>query len=332
MKILILSLFIFALNQVAFAGGALLVDQRLLWKNSKNITVCFESIEYLYSTDRKPIKTSLDEISDTDKQLYNEAKSIFTQSIQEQFNNIPQIGFTGFGNCPVVPSQELDFINERRSTPRKESKRNLYRTQFDGVRVFIRKKAGGVAAASGESARGLFMGLTLGIEKDEVNCNSKWQLCFIHGALHEMGHILGLGHEHERMDAPSCKIGVIDGEVWKNFTSTMIMPIDEYDPLSIMNYCANTYYLTNPIQYTEGDLATLKKLYTQTELDTVEEPQVKEKNSCVNSGGTIQIMLLDNISCCDRTIKEATQNYTPYQEEYNCVTQAPLGGWPDESK
>jgi hypothetical protein len=76
----------------------------------------------------------------------------------------------------------------------------------------------------------------------------------LRAALHEVGHGLGLLHEHERPDAPNCpRAG--DGQ---RSTDTSALEIGAYDAASIMNYCSTTQTPT----LSDGDVRAVSFLFT----------------------------------------------------------------------
>jgi hypothetical protein len=79
--------------------------------------------------------------------------------------------------------------------------------------------------------------------------------CITSTALHEVGHLLGLRHEHPR--ASSTCIG------WNEELESDVIEIGQYDPQSIMNYCeGGTFdWSRNKRRLSSGDIATLWFLY-----------------------------------------------------------------------
>lgn len=77
--------------------------------------------------------------------------------------------------------------------------------------------------------------------------------------VHEFGHVLGLGHEHERAEAPHDK--ACDGLNPSHLEPQLILPRGYYDNNSVMNYC---YLLRHTnAGLSPGDIAALEHLYVR---------------------------------------------------------------------
>ncbi len=142
--------------------------------------------------------------------------------------------------------------------------------------------------------------------------------------LHEFGHMLGLGHEHQRLDRPeylndsnlvfSCKENQNQSRQWckENFSNKNKVEVfieSEFDPLSIMHYrldhitgITNTKIKDNSLSYT--DKYFIAMLYNQNIADSTLKKMHKQDlwhqqkfESKVNRERENEIMKLSSYSC-----------------------------------
>ncbi|RYZ87451.1 MAG: hypothetical protein EOP04_11645 [Proteobacteria bacterium] len=87
------------------------------------------------------------------------------------------------------------------------------------------------------------------------------QECILGTTLHEMGHFVGLSHEHERTDTGRrCHADTLRGSGIEN------TQVGDYDPKSIMNYCSDNEFAFHGIgpqkELSVRDVATIESLYS----------------------------------------------------------------------
>ncbi len=84
--------------------------------------------------------------------------------------------------------------------------------------------------------------------------------------IHELGHVAGLRHEHERREVltdPECTWVLQHGPTDEQFAffERIHEPFGSYDADSLMNYCNVAQRIGAPTILSEGDVATLRHLY-----------------------------------------------------------------------
>lgn len=108
------------------------------------------------------------------------------------------------------------------------------------------------------------MYLNATFENDRIECKAKINQCVWSTAVHEFGHALYFLHEHMRAEVrrhPDCKSKLVQGALnerpaWFAVPDTLGT---EYDPVSVMNYCANIY--ERQILLSNCDVVALHQAY-----------------------------------------------------------------------
>jgi hypothetical protein len=120
-------------------------------------------------------------------------------------------------------------------------------------------------------------------QKTSSGCKDE-EICVFLTALHEFGHAIGLLHEHSRPDSPCSRDVTIYGDGG--------LSIGQFDPLSIMNYCASdvSNQIEKEARLSQGDLEAIKNLYGKKMI-------FPNENACEKNG--FKWVVKPIISCCD---------------------------------
>ena len=124
----------------------------------------------------------------------------------------------------------------------------------EGIHILVQGNDSAVVREFGYHVDGLYAGVLIQYPK----AASQYAL---NGALHELGHALGLHHEHLRADAKGkC------AQYFNDQGEADVASIGPYDAASLMNYCIyDTFQGTDEdelARLSQGDIAALKELYS----------------------------------------------------------------------
>lgn len=159
-------------------------------------------------------------------------------------------------------------------------------------------------------------GVNLNIQQDlyegyPVNCavpgqNIIKRECILSNALHEMGHFVGLDHEHDRLDT-----GLRCGRE-KSPRAYYRVHLGDYDERSIMNYCvdnewARGRYPSPSTQLTPTDVASIKAIYDGTAAFL--RPDPKRPSPYIDQNElTVTIVSEDTVSYRYQVVHQSGEN------------------------
>jgi erythromycin esterase-like protein len=169
------------------------------------------------------------------------------EALTEQYNGRTPVKFVGFepctGGAPGVHVFHEDGVpGESKARPA----------------VVVGESAFGVAISGRPNA--VRMNFTLqNWHPDLCSTEPNKTRCIRMYALHEFGHVLGLGEEHLRSDNTCSHPEAVPVQGFPlNIYATWG---SQYDPYSIMNYCMNIEQITKPASLSDGDVEILNRLY-----------------------------------------------------------------------
>ena len=164
-----------------------------------------------------------------------------------------------------------------------------------GIRIVIIDSDNRRVEAFGRELDGLKNGMILNLAFKEAAwpaCQGDdIYYCIADDALHEFGHAIGLRHEMNRRDSP-CHADQTSGrgEGLKN-----AVPIGQYDPDSIMNYCASSQFRETGIAtLSNEDVKVINTYYSMPSEDLAAE---NPRSQCEVDGGQWDF----NGECCAST-------------------------------
>jgi hypothetical protein len=149
-----------------------------------------------------------DEPPTSEREVYY--RLVVKNSVNSSWPLYSKIQFTGWGECKTKKDSGVHII---------------VRDQFprtNGVGRYLDQRPGGVI-------------LNFQLEKWKPSCtpDTNKDNCIRYIAIHEFGHVLGFVHEQVRDDAPVECTAEVDTS-----GAGGVRNLTEYDPQSIMNYCA----------------------------------------------------------------------------------------------
>lgn len=189
-----------------------------------------------------------------------------------------------------------------------------------GMRVSQRRNGidtdGGKVVAFGRRLDGIYGGVQLWMDRPKDLKLLSPEASIVSEALHEFGHGIGLRHEANRLDSPCA----FDQSGGFSERSVGALPQGKYDRDSIMNYCKDVvgHQTGQTLGFSEGDISTIKALYSGTLLFSREDSCRKDGHSWVAN---------NQYSCCRLAPGQSSSAIAKYplcpEENPNPRPQAP---------